>query len=283
MCFGCDEDYDDPRREEAPGLQEKAVGIHKEEGTWRQHREEAEKVRRQAPAANTYGWGGQPQNNQRQRSQHAHVQKEKRNSSNDVSEAYQIHGSEMATFDPNRPRHTSRSHHRQSQPRYPEPARPKQAYHRSRRQDPVLQRSQYRTQVPQRKPVANTYERQHSDNSRRKVVCQQPPIIAAMLAHPGPPQKNVRRPPHVVRTPHVVQQHPAAAMPAWRPVIQTAQPHSRFVRRDSNGVSECSSDDDDDNWRHHPVSPSPGSPGPGWPRPNLHNRVGIKPSRGGAF
>ncbi|KAI1428370.1 hypothetical protein F5Y12DRAFT_733403 [Xylaria sp. FL1777] len=106
---------------------------------------------------------------------------------------------------------------------------------------------------PQRLPQRPPYHQQ-------RFVSQQPPRMPPMSV---PAKQDVRR------VPLVVQQHQAIAR---KPVIQTTRPQfqapqaARLVRRDSNGISECSDDDGDrEDLRGYTVSPiqSPAYQGPG--------------------
>ncbi|KAI0974378.1 hypothetical protein F4678DRAFT_458345 [Xylaria arbuscula] len=95
---------------------------------------------------------------------------------------------------------------------------------------------------------------------QQRFVNQQPARMPMMSASN---MQNVRR------MPPVVHQQPVIAR---KPVIQTTRPQfrapqvARIVRRDSNGISECSDDDDDiRDLRNYTVSPlnSPDYQGPG--------------------
>ncbi|KAI5862158.1 hypothetical protein GGS23DRAFT_108637 [Durotheca rogersii] len=93
------------------------------------------------------------------------------------------------------------------------------------------------------------------------------------------------------RVPQIVHQPPGSRMPGRRAVIETVSPGPAslkrtpgHVRRDSNGVSEFGSDDDDDSglWKNHSVS-STSSPAPSRRSPNLYARTGRDHGRGGVF
>ncbi|KAI3343133.1 hypothetical protein F4824DRAFT_510369 [Ustulina deusta] len=118
--------------------------------------------------------------------------------------------------------------------------------------DPQRPRQQpMRRPSPSRPPQRPPYYQQ-------RFVNQQPPRMPLMSISA---QQDVRT------LPPVVHQHPVTVR---RPVIQTTRPHqapqvARLVRRDSNGISECSDDEvDPEDLRKYTVSPiqSPAYRGP---------------------
>ncbi|KAI1177491.1 hypothetical protein F4777DRAFT_587286 [Nemania sp. FL0916] len=101
-------------------------------------------------------------------------------------------------------------------------------------------------------------QRQRQQHQSRPQGQQQLPQRSLYYQQRSVTQQPSRVPPMVTRKPVF---HEGRSLPAGRkPVIQTARPliqpqRAQLVRRDSNGISECSDDDGDESWRDHPVSP----------------------------
>ncbi|TGJ84860.1 hypothetical protein E0Z10_g3919 [Xylaria hypoxylon] len=111
---------------------------------------------------------------------------------------------------------------------------------------------------------------------QQRFVSQQPSRMPPMRAAP---QQVVRR------VPQIVHQRPAIAR---KPVLQMAHPLSRapqaarLVRRDSNGISECSDDEGDrEDLRKYTVSPIQQSPG--YSSQGMRSQMGSAYGRNGAF
>jgi hypothetical protein len=141
-------------------------------------------------------------------------------------------------------------------------------------------------QTPPQRPQRPPYYQQRSVHQRPAhqqpplTYQQQPPMSMA-------PRQDMRR-----QQPQVAHQRPVPAV-ARKPVLRvTPQPNhapmvASLVRRDSNGVSECSDDDGDDGHHHrslrgHTVSPIQASPGFG-NGPGLYSQMGMSYGRNGAF
>ncbi|KAI0416914.1 hypothetical protein F5X98DRAFT_342473 [Xylaria grammica] len=140
-------------------------------------------------------------------------------------------------------------------------------------------RAVYDPQRPRQQPVhrpSPPQPYQRPPYYQQRFVTQQPARTAPMRAAP---QQDARR------QPQMVHHRPALAR---KPVIQTA--HSPFrapraaklVRRDSNGVSECSDDEGDiADLRNYTVSPIQQSPVYGGP--GMYSQRGPPYGRNGPF
>ncbi|KAI0404274.1 hypothetical protein F4802DRAFT_567438 [Xylaria palmicola] len=155
-----------------------------------------------------------------------------------------------------------------------DPHRQRQSPQRRPVQQPVRQPVRRRDLPgpPQRPP----YYQQGSVN-RQGFVNQQPGRAQLMRAYPQQearaPAPTMHQRPGNARRP-VVQQQTTAHVPRQ---AQTA----RLVRRDSNGVSECSDTDDDiENLRNYTVSPWAESPV--YPTPRPPPRIETRYGRNGA-
>ncbi|KAI1322882.1 hypothetical protein F5Y16DRAFT_385106 [Xylariaceae sp. FL0255] len=158
----------------------------------------------------------------------------------------------------------------------------------------AIQRPQYLGQPPprpQRLPPRQD-QRPMEVSHQPRPIYQQPQAAVPMSAAPRKgPEMQTRRFPVVQnvssqpKRPQIVHNSPAAGRkpviqtiqtqtthqsPARKAIIQSAPVHiakpqvARIVRRDSNGISDCSDSEDDSNdhstWRRHNVSPVQASP-----------------------
>ncbi|RYO79950.1 hypothetical protein DL766_009081 [Monosporascus sp. MC13-8B] len=164
------------------------------------------------------------------------------------------------------------------QRRKPVAADPRQQQQQQRPNTPYHSRPQQQQQQQQQQPggsgsfgAAPTPPKPSYHGAERRQPVPQPQL-ARYRAHPQRPS-----PPPVVRE-RPMRMPPMSSAPAIRrdivingvdPRVHRAEPQAaafgyadfeplKLVRRDSNGVSECSSDDDRDDpdaWRRHNVSP----------------------------
>ncbi|KAI3329283.1 hypothetical protein HD806DRAFT_279404 [Xylariaceae sp. AK1471] len=265
MCFGSDDDYyhASPYRPENEHPHPSVSQVQPRPRYQPPSREEEEKRLRQTQAtvaAQKYGWP-----TSRGVANNIYTEHYKTSGNRDsliepdlAGGLASLPGSDYrAVYDPQRRR----------QPQQPGQRQPQLV----QRPNPPLQRPSP-PQRPQRPPYyqqRSVYQKPSYQQSQPVVYQQQPPMSVEL-------RQNMRR-----QQPQAVARKPALRV---TPQANHTPMVAHLIRRDSNGVSECSDDDDDDhnNLRHYTVSPIQASPGFNNGL-GLYSQMGMSYGRNGAF